>query len=218
MMVKLLGIDEAGRGPVIGPLVLAGVLIEAEDEKKLRELGVKDSKLLTPAVRLKLFEDIKRLALDFRIKVLSPAEVDRAVLSEETNLNWLEAGTAAAIIKELNPDKAIVDSPSVNTNAIKEKILSGMGNAKAEIICKNKADLHHPVVSAASIIAKVTRDREIGKLKKKFGVDFGSGYPSDPFTMAFLKENFGKYPFFRRSWASYKNAASSRDQTKLGSF
>ena len=78
--------------------------------------------------------------------------------------------------------------------------------------------MHHPVVSAASIIAKVTRDQEIKKLKQEYNVEFGSGYPSDPRTKSFLEANHDKYPFFRTTWEPYKKVANAKNQRKLDNF
>ncbi len=218
-MVSVLGIDEAGRGPVIGPMVVAGVLLDEKDEKKLLDLGVKDSKALLPSTREALFEKIKRIAKDYRILIVSPAEIDRHVLGSSSNLNLLEAAKSAELIELLVPAKAVIDSPSANTSSFCSSVRSFLKKEfRGEIICRNKADRDFPVVAAASILAKVTRDREIQKLKRRYKVEFGSGYPSDPFTVAFLRENHSKYPFFRKSWASYRNAASKKKQAKLTNF
>ncbi|MFH1972000.1 MAG: ribonuclease HII [archaeon] len=205
------GVDEAGRGPVIGPLVVAGVAIEEKNIKKLEELGVKDSKLLTPKRREELFSKIKELT-EYKILIIPPQEVDDAVNSASMNLNWLEAVKYAMVINALNPDKAYVDCPSVNNKAFKEYMEQFL-KKKPELIVENKADLNYPIVGAASILAKVTRDREIKKLREKYG-DFNSGYPSDPKTKEFLKKYHKKYPeIFRHSWSSYQKLQDN--QTKL---
>ena len=218
MGIALGGIDEAGRGPVIGPMVIAGVVIDEADSEKLRELGIKDSKLLSRDERERLFNVVKDIAKDFVIEKISPMEIDNAVESDTNNLNKLEAAVSASIIKRLKPQRVVLDSPSNNTSAYRQLIERLTEGLKIEVVAENKADLNHPVVSAASILAKVTRDREIEKLKRKYGVDFGSGYPSDPFTRAFLRENYSKYPFFRKSWSSWKNAAQKKNQRSLSFF
>jgi ribonuclease HII len=214
-MVTLVGIDEAGRGPVIGPLVLAGVKIKEKDEKNLKELGAKDSKLLSPNQRENLFEKILKAVGSYKIIILSPQEIDKAVSSKKTNLNWLEADNSAKIINHLKPDKAILDCPSNNikkyTAYIKFKL-----KVNAKIIAEHKADFKYPVVSAASIIAKVTRDGEIEKIKKKIGIDFGSGYPADPLTVSFMEKYYNVYPeIFRKSWESYKKIINKSNQKNL---
>ncbi len=216
-MIELLicGIDEAGRGPVIGPMVMCGVLIEKEDEGKLSDIGVKDSKLLSPARRQEMVEAIKKAAKDFSIAIVTPKEIDEAVESETTNLNWLEADRQAQIIDDLKPDVAYIDCPSSNEADYAEYLRKKIKHKDVKLVVEHKADFNYPVVSAASIIAKVTRDGEIEKLKRRYRVDFGSGYPADPFTKQFLEKNYDKYDFFRKSWASWKNASHRQSQTKL---
>jgi ribonuclease HII len=209
------GVDEAGRGPVIGPMVICGVIMEQADEPRLSEMGVKDSKLLTPQQREDIIEHVKKAVKDFSIVVVSPQEIDKAVESENTNLNWLEADKFAEIINQLKPDVAYIDCSSTNEEAFEDYIRARLRNKEIKLVVEHKADFNYPVVGAASIIAKVTRDNEIEKLKQKFRIDFGSGYPADPFTKQFLEKNFDKYNFFRKSWSSWKNAASKNCQTKL---
>ncbi len=217
-MTLLSGIDEAGRGPVIGPLVICGVLIDSKDEEKLAKMGVKDSKLLLPKKREELFEKILVTVKKYEIIILSPQDIDNALADPNTNLNWLEADNSAAIINKLVPEKVIVDCPSNNipeyTKYLKKKV-----NVDCEVVAEHKADLNHIVVGAASILAKVTRDREIEKIKKIVGQDTGSGYPADPITKRFLEDNHNKFPkIFRKSWQTYKNVIAAKQQKGLGEF
>lgn len=217
-MALILGIDEAGRGPIIGPMVMAGVIIEETELDKLKALEVKDSKLLSPRQREDLFPKIIKLVKNHKIIILSPQEVDAALESETSNLNWLEAQTSARIINELKPDKAIIDSPSVNCEAYKKYLVNLLNNKNITAIVEHKADVNFPIVSAASILAKVTRDDEIEKLRKRYG-DFGSGYLSDVKTKDFLKENYSKHPeIFRKTWQPFKDEVSGKSQKKLGDF
>jgi ribonuclease HII len=215
------GVDDAGRGPVIGPLVIAGVLMKEEELPKLVQLGVKDSKLLAPCKRETLAVEIKKIAQKYALEKLFPDEIDAIVLKGKKlrKLNWLEAQTMAKVIGTLRPDVAYVDASDVLEERFKQNILECLP-FKVEIVSKHKADRDYPIVSAASIIAKVERDREIETLKSVHG-DFGSGYPSDPKTIRFLQqclEKFGKYPdFVRKSWKPAKKAEEERDlrQRKL---
>ncbi len=221
-MIKILicGIDEAGRGPVLGPLVMCGISVKEEDEKQLVKLQVKDSKLLTKEKREYLFDKIKDISYKAEIIVVNPDEIDHAVNNNNgLNLNKLEAKKTAEIINLLKPDKAIVDAPSNNIKSYKEYLLGLIKNKKIELVLEHKADLNYPVVSAASILAKVTRDNEIEKLKKKIKIDFGSGYMSDPKTAVFLEKYYEKYPdLFRKSWAPYQKALDKKFQSKLENF
>jgi len=211
------GIEEAGRGPVIGPMVMAICSIEDSKEHLLRKIGVKDSKLLSPLQRKRIFEEIKKLC-KYKIIILLPKEIDLAVENPAINLNGLEARTSAKLINKLEPRKVILDCPSNNPLNYKNYVKSMVKDKDIKIIAEHKADVNYPIVGAASILAKVTRDAEIEKLKKEHKVDFGSGYPSDPRTQKFIKENWNKYDFFRKTWSTYKRIAQEKAQKGLGDF
>ncbi|MBS3139473.1 ribonuclease HII [Candidatus Woesearchaeota archaeon] len=218
----IVGVDEAGRGPVLGPLVMAALAFKDEDLKKLEWLGVKDSKLLSSQVREELFERIREIVHDFRIEVIEPDAIDLSVRSGESNLNWLEADTSAKLVSELQPDKIIIDCPSPNIAAYKNYFLKQLSEgvrSNAELIMEHKADTNYIVVGAASIVAKVIRDKAIEKIKTEIGCDFGSGYMSDPKTQEFLKKGYQQFAhLFRKSWQSYKDVEEEKLQMKLGEF
>ena len=206
------GVDEAGRGCVIGPLVIAGVMMKAENLRFLSELGVKDSKLLTPKKREALYPEIISLTERYQtIKVL-PSQIDLVVESARRlhKLNRLEAQTMAQIIEDLKPDEVYVDAADTVEHRFGNHIRECL-KIKTRIISKHKADKIYPVVSAASVIAKVERDREIANLRLEYG-EFGSGYLTDEKTMVFLKQLLdkdGEYPdFVRKSWKPAKRAKS----------
>lgn len=213
-MMFICGVDDAGRGPVIGPLVIAGVLVDESGLQKLIQLGVRDSKTLTPRRREEMYEEILRIAKDHRVIKISPSEIDHVVETGKklNRLNRLEARAMASIIRELKPDIAYVDASDVQPERFKQHILEEIP-FKVKVVSEHKADKTYPVVSAASIVAKVERDREIMKLKQKYG-DFGSGYAADPKTINFLKtwiETYGSYPdFVRKSWKTAKVLLRSR--------
>ena len=214
------GVDEAGRGPVIGPLVIAGVMFEETDLPKLADWGVKDSKLLTPQKRETLAAQIKEQALIYHIVWLSPAEIDRVVESKRKlhKLNRLEAQAMAKVITILKPDTVYVDASDILADRFAEHIQENL-TFNPTIVSEHKADLKYPVVGAASIIAKVERDKAISQLQQKHG-NIGCGYPSDPKTIKFLENwirKFGSYPdFVRKSWKTakrIKGKTDSRQQT-----
>jgi ribonuclease HII len=198
------GVDEAGRGCVIGPLVVAGVAVQAENLPLIAELGVKDSKLLTAKKREALYPEIIKLTQNHHIIKLPPAQIDKVVRSNRTlhKLNRLEAQTMAKIIEILKPNEVFVDAADVLEERFGNHIRECL-KFKTRIVSEHKADRTYPIVSAASIIAKVERDGEIEKLKIKYG-DFGSGYLTDDKTMVFLKrllEMNSDYPScVRKSW------------------
>ncbi len=222
-MKLICGVEEAGRGPVIGPMVMCGLTIDEKKEPMLKKIGAKDSKLLSPKQREFLYKKILTIVKKSEVVILRAWQVDAALQDPKLNLNWLEALTSAKIIAKLKPDKAILDCPSNNIKAytayVKKELEKLKIKKKIELISEHKADLNHPIVSAASIIAKVTRDREIEKIKKIIKQDFGSGYPSDPTTQEFLKKNYKKFKkYFRTTWSTYQEIKNSKTQKKLGEF
>ncbi len=220
-MELIIGIDDAGRGPLIGPMVLAGILIEKKDELFLKDLGVKDSKKLTPEKRYSIVEHLKKYK--HHVELTFPEEIDSR-LKMGINLNRVEAIKAAKIINELLKDanekiKIIIDCPSPNTEAWKNTVLNYVDNKELiELSCEHYADANHISCSAASIIAKTTRDTEIEKIKKQIGFDFGSGYCADPLTCKFLEENskeFENSGLFRKSWDTWTKSQAKKEQKKL---
>ena len=206
--MRVAGVDDAGRGPIIGPLAVAGVLLNVGDLPKLVALGVKDSKLLSPRRRRQLAQEIRKLALKWHVIMLSPAEIDKVVKGGRRlhRLNRLEAKAMAEAITVLKPDVAYVDASDVLADRFRDHIMENLP-FEVKIVSEHKADAKYPVVSAASIIAKVERDKAISALQEKYG-DMGSGYASDPKTIKFL-ENLIKrkksYPdFVRKSWKPAK--------------
>jgi len=206
-MTKLLGIDDAGRGPVLGPMTLAGVLIEEKEEQTIKNWGAKDSKLLTPKRRGEIKEQIEK-QFKYHIEVAQPIDIDRS-----DNLNYLEAIHTAKIINKLTKDlneevKVIVDCPSTNIESWSNDVQKLIENPDIiSLSCEHKADFNHPVVSAASIIAKEKREDEVYKLKLELKADFGSGYPADPKTKEFIAENYNNEKYkeiIRFSWNTVK--------------
>lgn len=223
-MAKLIaGVDDAGRGPIIGPLVIAGVLVPAEQQEDLKELGVRDSKLLTPGSRTQLDAKIRATAAKLSLIEAQPKEIDDCVLhgGRLRRLNYLEARMMAEVLGDLAPAEAYVDASDVNEarfgTDIREFLpenLKGMN-----IVSEHHADRTFPVVSAASIIAKVRRDSLIEELHKQYG-DFGSGYITDPKTMSFLRcwrQTHPEYPpIVRMSWKTIRELEGEIGQTRLG--
>ena len=215
------GIDEAGRGCVIGPLVVAGVMMKYENLPILTELGVKDSKLLTAEKRELLYPAILQLVEKYHTIKVMPCQIDKVVesLRRLHKLNRLEAQTMAQVIEVLKPDEAYIDAADTVEHRFGNHIKECL-KTKTRIVSKHKADRIYPIVSAASIIAKVERDREIACLRLEHG-DFGSGYLTDEKTMVFLKgllKKNGDYPdFVRKSWKPAKRVKSENDflQQKL---
>lgn len=211
------GIDEAGRGPVLGPMVLCVACIEKKDEEKLIDLGVKDSKLLQPKERERLEKEIKKIAKEYRLASIEARELDK--LMGRHSLNEIEAMSIGKLLNALKekPEIVFIDSPDVIEKNFAERIKKYLSYGTV-LRTEHKADLHHVVCSAASILAKVHRDNEIKKLSKEFG-EIGSGYASDERTIKFLKaylDRHGKLPeICRAKWLTAQKALDEKFQTKL---
>lgn len=196
--VQICGIDDAGRGSMIGPLVIAGVSIDKKNIRKLLSLGVKDSKKLSPKNRKLLFNKIIKVVDRYYITKISTRSIDANV--KKHNLNNLEAKNMAKVVLKLNPDISYVDSCDVNPTRFGKEISKLSENHT--IKSYHYADSRFVVVSAASILAKVTRDKTIEKLKKTYNL--GSGYPSDSVTVKFVTNYYQTNQmlpnFVRKSW------------------
>ena len=209
----LCGVDEAGKGAVLGPLVVAAVACERQQD--LAELGVKDSKALAPARREALSAEI-RASFPVEVLVISPGEID----SRGMTMNALMARSHARVIAALHPALAVVDACDVVAARYGAMVSSHL-DIPCRVISRHHADRDHPAVSAASIIAKVERDRSVGALREEFG-EIGSGYPSDPCTVRFLEEYFsihmGPPPIARRSWETVRALVARHEQASLLEF
>ncbi len=196
--VLICGVDEAGRGSLLGPLVIAGVSLKRSKIRKLSSMGIRDSKKLTPAVRERLYKKIIEYADDYYIARINPKTIDRSVKNHQ--LNSLEAKYMAKVIVKLKPNISYVDSCDVNPKRFGKQINKMAKRGK--IRSYHHADSRFVIVSAASIVAKVNRDKAIAKLRKEH--DLGSGYPSDRKTINFVSKYISdrkEIPsFVRKSW------------------
>jgi len=199
--MQVCGVDEAGRGSMLGPLVVAGITISRSKINLLKKLGVRDSKKLSPVARNRLYKKIIEVVDDYHVIRISPRIIDKSVSNH--SLNHLEAKYMAKIISKLSPSTAFVDSCDVNSKRFGKEISKLTSNTK--IRSYHHADSKFITVSAASILAKVSRDRAITRLSKKH--DIGSGYPSDPKTKVFVKKSIRRnqnLTFLRKSWKPVK--------------
>jgi ribonuclease HII len=213
-LTRVAGIDEAGRGCAIGPLVIAGAVFRREDIPTLVEMGVKDSKKLTARKREALVSGIRDLALDVRYFDLAPATIDKVVLRNVKlrKLNYLEMMAMARVLRELEADEAYVDPSDVDPDRCNRQILRVL-QRKPSLVCEVNADEKYPVTSAASILAKVRRDSIVAELRERYG-DFNSGYMHDEKTVSFLEEWFSENrecpDFVRSSWAPVQRIMQRR--------
>lgn len=230
----ILGLDEAGRGPVLGPMVIALVKATEKDLKKFEELGFRDSKKLNKSKRNGLYNIIME---NYEVKtiILEASEIDRMI--EKTNLNNIEIGIFSKLINKVLKEeydikkssvedaycnkkiKIYIDACSNDERAFKNKIKSKLilHNKNIEIIAEHGADDKYKIVSAASIIAKVVRDRIIDNYKHIYG-EIGSGYPSDRITTDYLKKyakEHGELPdIARKCWKTSKNIMKNVNKKK----
>jgi len=212
-MGSIIGVDEAGRGPVLGPLVVAGFKLASEESvRHLNEIKVADSKKCTPARRNRLAIELKNMG-EYSIEILSASDIDE--YRKIKTLNVIESELFGKVINKLNPDHEstiIVDSADANETTFKKNVEAQLEIHGAQIISEHKADDNYKIVAAASILAKTERDAQVEKIAKKLNkelsLELGSGYPSDPFTVKFLenwiKEKGDLPPHTRRSWNTAK--------------
>ncbi len=214
--MKVCGIDEAGKGPVLGDMVIVGYEL---DEEKLKELDANDSKQLSPKERERLYSKLIEMADNYKVVRVSATEIDERN-RVGCNLNKLEAIKMAAIIDELKPDKAIIDCPHPIPKKFEMEIRRYLNWQDVEIVAEHKADANHKIVGAASIIAKVIRDRHVREIGDRLGIDLGSGYPHDPKTIDAIErflngesKEIGEY--IRHSWETFKNKKIENEQRSI---
>lgn len=199
--MDILGIDEAGRGSVLGPLVIAGVVIPDKKENILDNMGVKDSKKLTPERREILSRKLKKM-FEWDTVIYSASDID-SLRAKGVNLNEIERKGMQELILKLKSDRVIVDAVDVKPERFQDKLERA---TKANVKAEHKADDTYIEVGAASIIAKHTRDVAIAEINRDFADmgGIGSGYPSDPTTKKFLSNyTYNEMPdFVRKSWST----------------
>lgn len=200
------GIDEAGKGPVLGPMCVAGLLLDEDKLEKIARLGVKDSKKLSPKKREDLSVDIKKIADKIFILEVSPGQIDE--LRKVITMNEIMVACYVKVLEELKPESAFVDAADVIAERFGNNIMMKY-SGDLKITSEHNADEKYPIVSAASILAKVRRDELVRNIEEENGIEIGSGYPSDRKTINFLDtwvKEHGSLPHFARSsWETSKN-------------
>ena len=174
------GLDEAGKGPCLGPLVICIASVKKGEEPELKKMGVTDSKKLNAERREELYPEIEKLC-EYRIRVISASELNERMGRE--SLNVIEAKVMGELASPLG-GRVYIDLPEQRADGFLRKA----GLYGRDVVAEHKADAKYPIVGAASILAKVTRDRHIEELKDRIGEEIGSGYTSDEKTVAALKD------------------------------
>ncbi len=225
-MYKIIGIDEAGKGPVLGSMFIAFSIINLQNglkelndyQKKLEDLGVKDSKKLNPKKRFEIYEKLSGF-MDIKYAQLTPALIDKNFF-DGGKLNELEILAICQILNLEKPDLIIIDALTADPEKFGDSLLKRL-SFETKIISENKADSKYPIVGAASIVAKELREKELREIKENIKMDCGSGYTSDTKTIDFLKKNFLNKEFdfiFRKSWKTYQNILNEKTQKTLDNF
>ncbi|MBS3060816.1 MAG: ribonuclease HII [DPANN group archaeon] len=218
--MRILGIDEAGRGPVFGSLFIGGVLIDDSLNDELKKIGVKDSKLLTNQQRENLYRKVNEMADEVHYVEITASEIDDK--RKYMSLNEIEAMKMAECIEMFDQskiDKVIFDLPEPNGNRFIGKVQKYF-DFRQPAIAEHKADVNYPAVSCASIIAKERRERSLKPIYDQFGF-FGSGYTHDPRSIELLERlaDHAEYPdFVRRSWDTAIQARNRKNQSSLMDF
>ena len=225
MAIYQIGVDEAGKGPVLGPMVAAAV---CADETDLPD-GIDDSKRLTAATRESIATKLRESsAVTVGLGVITTDEID----DPETDMNSL---TVAAQVRALGDvaadgDHTLVDAGDVSESRFARRVADGVadagtdteGGVTIDVTAEHGADEASQLVGAASIIAKVERDSRIDALSENYDHDVGSGYPSDPTTRTFLAkyvDRHGELPACARaSWATCEDVVTAAEQSNLAEF
>ncbi len=203
-----LGIDEAGRGCVIGPLVVAVVAADAADRRWFAKQNVRDSKIVPAAERERLAKDIRERCW-FQLKIAPAPMIDEAVRDRSRTLNGLELEFMSECLRDFRDEHgdreayALVDAPSINAHGFLEKLFVHSGWGEMDTLrAKHHADAIDRTVSAASVLAKSERERLIARLKQELGCDFGTGYCHDERTKLHMKSVPRDAVHVRWSWST----------------
>ena len=213
------GIDEAGRGPMIGPMMICGVRMDSDRLHELEAAGVRDSKTLSSNQRHRLAQIVRDLASEVVVRPVLAYEID-TLRRKGVTMNELEVRIFALVVKTLQPKEVYLDAADVKPERFGRRVgeESGLLSKGCRIISEHKADAKYPIVSAASIVAKSERDQKIKELHKEFG-DFGSGYPADPVSVEYIRNLVAsgeKMPHIvRQTWDSVSRIVRESEQTRL---
>lgn len=219
--MKVLGIDEAGRGPVIGSMFIGGFVTDEEDLDRLEDLGVKDSKKLSDSRREKIRKDLGEIGGSI-VEEFTASSIDG--MMEGMTINRIEIKGFARVIDQADPDKVVMDLPEPDAEEFIDKIKKSMNSDSTDIefTAEHGADDSFPVVSAASIVAKSARESHVEELHSKYGYDFASGYPHDKPTINFLERYLDQEgelpPETRRSWSTAERLVDQHQQNSISDF
>ena len=223
-----IGVDEAGRGPAIGPMVVCAISIPIEDRGILKEIGVDDSKNLTRQRRESIHSEIIDISESrgWKIGVIN-CDAERIDLwMESGTLNSLEVLAFSDAIEEVAENSLeysiFLDACDVDAERFGRNVSSSLTNKGIDwkIFSEHRMDSDDVVTGAASIIAKVNRDWAMDKLSQELGIDLGSGYPSDPKSKTAIEDLCRKALLpgcLRRKWKNVDRAWMMHHRTPIPS-
>ncbi|HOT07115.1 MAG TPA: ribonuclease HII [Methanotrichaceae archaeon] len=208
--MRTLGVDEAGKGPVLGSMFVAGVVFSEDRIFDLAAMGVKDSKLVPAARREALERRILDIAEENYVLEVTPRMIDE--LRSVMTMNEIMVRCHSKVVSQLTAERAILDAADVDASRFALRVEARL-TRPISVIAEHQADRRYLEVGAASILAKVRRDRSMRDLEKEFGCTMGSGYPADPDTICFLQswlsETGDLPPCARRSWKTAQRLRAS---------
>lgn len=215
--IFIAGFDEAGLGPIMGPLVVSGVIVNSNDCKTLKELGVDDSKKFgstrkSRETRKQILDKSKDFLKYYKYKIISAREIDNGFING-VNMYELEIRAISEILNSSELFQKKVDTIYLHQVGTlkKEKMIKKLKkngvneNLCDKIIYEKHADKKYIPVSMASIIAKVTRDNHLENISKILREEYISGYPTST-TRKFLEkyliseEKLSEYIRYTRDW------------------
>lgn len=194
-------------------MVVGGLWVPAERVEELAGLGARDSKELSRDRRAEILDRVQEVALHWQVVLVPPEQIDGE------NLTQLELEALAKLIRAHPADRIFLDVPTPPKGiahflqALEERV-----GRSLPLVGENRADQTYPIVGAASILAKVTRDRELEAIRATYG-DVGWGYPGEPRVKEFLTDWYrreGRFPpVVRRRWSTAREIAAALDQGTL---
>ncbi|RZN61427.1 ribonuclease HII [Methanonatronarchaeum sp. AMET6-2] len=223
--MKVVGVDEAGKGPVIGPMVVSGVTVTQENHNhretpsQLKNLVLKDSKKIRPEKRVEYAEKIKRLSTSHHTITVSAKQIDE--LRRVMTMNEIMVKAYSQLLSQMDFDVALLDAADVNEQRFADNVKRELGTDK-EVNARHGADDIYPLVSAASILAKVRRDQEIKDIERKTGEVIGTGYPHDKRTIRYIENHLKQKgrlpPETRESWKTATRLEKKHQQKNLSEY
>lgn len=211
------GVDEAGKGPVLGSMFAAAVRVA--DGVSLPD-GIRDSKDLTPERREELAAALRdREGIETGVAEVPTERIDDPGTDMNTLTVEAQADALGAVLHV--GDTVVLDAGDVSEDRFADRVSSRLDGVH-DLSAEHGADGAYPIVGAASVVAKVERDAHVRRLAEAFEDDLGSGYPSDGTTRNFLEQYVGEYGELpdcaRATWGTSRDVLGAAEQSSFGDF